>query len=197
MYIGLTGSFGSGKSTVAEMLGKLGAVIIDADLIAREVAEPGGSAYNDIVRYFGRDYINSDGTLNRKKIAEAVFTNKEKLKKLNSIIHPRVREKELQLMKKYKDEKIVVFMIPLLFEVKFQKYIDRVIVVVVDDTIRIKRLTEKRKILPQEIENRLKNQISQNEKVRLADYIIDNSGSLDKTRKQILRLFNQLVLFNK
>lgn len=197
MFIGLTGSYGSGKSTVADFFKELGAEIIDADLIAREVSEPGGAAYSEIVDLFGKEALNPDGSLNRKKIADIVFSDNVMLKKLNDIIHPKVRLRELELRKQLKDKELVICVVPLLFENQFEKLVDRVIVVVVDDLTRIKRLTEKRKISPQEIENRLKNQLPQEQKTKRADFIIDNSGSLKKTREQVKNLFNLITDKNK
>lgn len=194
MILGLTGSFGSGKSAVADMFKELGAVIIDADAIAREVAEPGGSAYKDIVDFFGEEILNPDKTLDRKKIAGIVFNDKEKLDKLNSIVHPRVREKEMALMDEYKNRPVVIFMVPLLFENGLEKSVDLVICVVVKDAIRFKRLSENRKISLQEIENRLKNQLPQEEKVLRSDFVIENSGSLENTREQVKQLYNHLLM---
>jgi len=197
MFIGLTGSFGSGKSTVAQIFKELGVEIIDADEIAKEVVLPGKSAYCEIIEIFGKEVINPDRSLNRKKIAEMVFSNEDLLNKLNSIVHPKVRERELELRDELKDKPLVVFVVPLLFEKGFEKYVDRVVAVVVDNKIRIDRLTKNQKFSPQEIQERLNTQLSQEEKIRRSDFVIDNSGSIENTRLQVVHFVNQLLNKNK
>ena len=156
MIIGLTGSLGSGKSVVAEMLRDLvGAPIIDADAIAHEVQSPGGSAYGAVVDSFGRAILAADGTIDRQRLAAAVFADPEKRKLLNSIVHPRVREKELQLLELHRHEPVVVLMVPLLLENRMQELVDKVVVVTVDEESRCSRLAARSGMQPEEVRRRL------------------------------------------
>lgn len=189
MIVGLTGSVGSGKSTVARMLQELAdAKIIDADAIARDVQSPGGAAYEEIVEAFGREILNDDGTIDRAKLAAIVFGDRTKLERLNAIVHPKVRARELALLQEYRNEPLVVLMVPLLLENKLQDWVDSVVVVVADEEVRRERLRRRSGWTDSEITRRSEAQMPDREKVRLADYVIDNSGTLDETRRQVKRM---------
>ena len=187
MIIGLTGSLGSGKNTVAQMFEEMGgAIVIDADAIARQVQEPGGAAFEEIVRTFGPDVVLPDGSgLDRRKLAEQVFSSAEKLARLNAIVHPRVREEEKRLLALHGGERLVVLNVALLLENTMSDLVDRVVVVTVSEAKRRERLFARSGMSPEEVERRLAAQMPQEEKVRRADDVIDNDAGLDATRQQV------------
>lgn len=190
MRIGVTGSYSSGKNTVCTMFQKLGAVNIDTDVIAREIVTPGKKAYNKIIKTFGNDYLCPDLTLNRRKLAELVFKDKKKLKILNSITHPEILNIIISLSDNI--NKIYVINTPLLFETGFNNYMDYCITVIASNNLSIKRGIERDKLTEKEIKMRLKNQFSINKKIKLADYIIENTESLQKTNIQVIELWKIL-----
>ncbi|MCX7049503.1 MAG: dephospho-CoA kinase [Candidatus Sumerlaeota bacterium] len=187
MIIGLTGTPGCGKSTVARMLAEEGARVIDADVIAHEVVEPGTEGLEEIARTFGAGMIRGDGSLDRARMGQKAFSDPEALKKLNAIVHPRVREREKELIAEYQRQgaALIVLDIPLLFEVGSQDLADATVVVTVNEPERIRRLEESRGWSREEIERRRAAQMPQDEKARLAGHVIDNSGSLEETRRQV------------
>ena len=187
--LGLTGSFGSGKSVVARMFATLGAVIIDADEIAKEVVKPGTPAFQEIVQAFGREVLGEQGALDRKRLAALVFQDVSKREMLNRIVHPRVRKRELELLSHYKDHPLVVLSVPLLFENNMEHLVDKVVVVVVNEAERMRRLTEQQEgLTPDEIQRRLQAQMPQEEKRKRANFVIDNSGSLEEAQAQVKQL---------
>ncbi len=187
--LGLTGSFGSGKSVVARMFAALGAIIIDADEIAKEVVKPGTPAFQEIVHAFGREVLGEQGALDRKRLAALVFQDASKREMLNRIVHPRVRKRELELLSHYKDHPLVVLSVPLLFENNMEHLVDKVVVVVVNEAERMRRLTEQQEgLTPDEIQRRLQAQMPQEEKRKRANFVIDNSGSLEEAQAQVKQL---------
>jgi dephospho-CoA kinase len=186
--LGLTGSFGSGKSVVARMFAALGGVIVDADEIAKEVVKSGSPAFQEIVQAFGHEVVSKDGELDRKKLATLVFQDASKRERLNKIVHPRVRKRELELLSRYEHHPLVVLSVALLFENKMEHLVDKIVVVVVNEAERMRRLTEKKGLTPEEIQRRLQAQMPQEEKRKRADFVIDNSGSLDETQAQVKEL---------
>lgn len=193
MILGLTGSLGSGKSTVARMFAELGgAAVIDADAITHEVQRPGGPAYDLIVQAFGTDILLPDGAIDRKKLASVVFSDEEKRRFLNSLVHPVVRTEELRLLSQYRNRDLVILMVPLLFENKMEHLADRTAVVTLDEESRRKRLWERSRMSDEEITQRLQSQMPDSEKISLADYVINNSGSLQETRDQVQQVIDQL-----
>ena len=187
--LGLTGSFGSGKSVVARMFAALGAIIIDADEIAKEVVKPGTPAFQEIVQAFGREVVDEQGALDRKRLAAMVFQDAAKREMLNRIVHPRVRKRELELLSQYKDNPLVVLSVPLLFENNMEHLVDKVVVVVVNEAERMRRLTEQQEgLTPDEIQRRLQAQMPQEEKRKRANFVIDNSGSLEEAQAQVKQL---------
>ncbi|MBX7247389.1 MAG: dephospho-CoA kinase [Candidatus Sumerlaeaceae bacterium] len=193
MILGLTGSIGSGKTTVARMLQEWGgAVVIDADAIAYELQAPGGSAYNEILKAFGPDIVDGEGKIDRATLGAMVFSDPEKRKLLNSIVHPLVRTEELRLLDKYRSEPLVVFMVPLLYENGLESLVDRVLVVTVGDDARRQRLWERSQMPPEEISRRLAAQMPQEEKARRADFVINNGGTRDETEAQVKSLLASL-----
>lgn len=193
MILGLTGSIGSGKSSVATLLEQLGAFVIRADEIARQVVAPGTPALQEISRRFGPEVLRKDGALDRQRMAEIVFGDPTRRKELEDIIHPRVREREEDLIRGHRGHPLVVLEIPLLFETGAERMCDAVAVVTVDERKRAQRLREGRGMSEAEMERRLSAQMPERDKVRRADYVIDNSGTLEETRRMIEILYKKLT----
>jgi dephospho-CoA kinase len=190
--IGLTGSFGSGKTTVAEMFRQAGARVIDADAIARDVVEPGSPALQEIVDQVGPDVLQSDGRLDRKALAKKMFANSDVRRQINQIIHPRVREIELRQLEQWRDEPLVVLCVPLLLENRMEHLVDWVVVVTVDLQTRYRRLWQRDRLTRDQVDARLAAQMPQEEKVERADYVIDNAGTHKETKQQVRELIQKL-----
>ena len=194
-FVGLTGGFGSGKSLVANLLEEEGAVIIDADQLARDVVVPGEAAYQKIVTYFGTNILLENGEINRKGLAEIVFNDSEKLAQLNAIVHGEIEKKRNYLSNRYMQIKhidIVVYSAPLLFENQMNSMFQKVVLVTISEETRMKRLMQFRNFSRDEILARLKHQLTQEEKIQRADYLIDNEGSVENTKEQTKKIFRQL-----
>ena len=191
--IGLTGSFGSGKTTVAEMFRRAGAKIIDADAIARKVVEPGSPALKEIVQLVGDEILRPDGSLDRAALAEKIFRDETLRRKVNAIVHPRVREIELELLERWRDEPLVVLCVPLLLENRMENLVDHVVVVTVDEPRRFERLRRRDRLTDEQIAARLAAQMPEEEKVARADFVIDNSGSLEATERQVREILHRLA----
>lgn len=191
MRIGVTGIFASGKGTVCEMFRELGAGVVDTDIVAREIMEPGAIGLRRVVKEFGDSFINSDGTLDRRGFANSVFTSAEKVKRLNEVTHPLIKEIVLE---RTSGDGIFMVNTPLLFESGFDKLMEKNIVVTAGNDQVLVRGSKRDNITPEEIKERLKHQIPLNEKVKLADYVIDNSGNIDNTKRQVADIWNILTL---
>lgn len=191
--IGLTGGIGSGKSTIARRLHELGATIIDADVVSREVVEPGQPALGAIVAHFGQNILNGDGTLNRSRLGDIVFNDKDALDTLNSIIHPAVRERSLQLFAQAEDKEVVVYDVPLLAETENTYSFDHVIVASAPENIRVERLMEHRGMTESEARSRIESQATEETRLSLADTVIDTSGTLEDTYQQVGRFWSQIT----
>ena len=187
VVLGLTGSFGSGKSTVASIFDALGVPRQDADQIARDVVRPGTRALDEIVEAFGQDVLDAAGTMDREKMAKMVFSDEEARQRLNSIIHPRVRERMKEFIEDHAGEPLVVVEIPLLLEGGRSGTVDKVVVVTTSESIRFERLAGLG-FSEEQIQARLGAQMPQEEKITLADHVIDNGGSLEATREQVVEL---------
>jgi dephospho-CoA kinase len=192
MRIGLTGSFGSGKTTISNFLGEFGAYVIDADVIAREVTKTGSEGFRAIIREFGDEFLNTDQSLDRKGLADHVFKDPDALRKLEAIVHPLVRKRELELLEDHKNDPLVVISAPLLLEKGLKAHVDKVVVVTITEEERYKRLIRNYRLKKEEIDQRLKNQMTQDEKIKHGDYIIDNSGSPAESREQVKALIDKL-----
>lgn len=182
MVIGLTGGIASGKSTVSKILSELGATIIDADIIARKVVKKGEIAYFKIVEYFGDEVLQADGELNRKKLGSIVFSDKEKLSILNSITHPHIIDSIKVEIKKQKEsgEKVIVLDAAILIELGLQRLVDTVWLVIVSEKTQIQRLMQRDGVSYDEAMSRILTQYKNKDKIKYADFIIDNDKQLDE-----------------
>ena len=195
LLIGLTGGIAAGKSLVSEILRGLGAYIIDADKIARQVVEPEKPAWFEIVKFFGRDIINKDKTINRKRLGEIIFNDPVKKRKLEEIVHPKVIEEENRLVKEYGRKNpngIVIIDAALLIEAGSHKRVDKLIVVYADKETQFKRLSERDGLSRADAEKRTASQLPLDKKVKMADFVIDNSKGIEETRRQTIDIFNKL-----
>ncbi len=192
LLLGVTGSIATGKSTVANILAELGAPMIDFDLLARKVVEPAKPAWKDIIDFFGEEVLNRDKSLNRKALSDIVFNQPEKRKKLESFTHPRIQEcfiNQLDEITKKDANAIIQVVVPLLIEVKMQSLFDKLLVVYATPEIQVKRLMKRDSITEQQAIKILSTQISIDEKVTYADYVIHNEKSLADTRRQVEELW--------
>lgn len=194
MIVGLTGGIATGKSLVAGELKRCGAAVIDADRISREIVEPGKPAYNDIVKEFGPGIIQPDGTVDRKALGNIVFCDPVALDRLNSITHPRIRERIREEAGRLSadGDAIVVLDIALLIEMGVRYEVEKIIVVYCDDEQQVQRLMERDNLTRVEAQKRLSCQMDIKEKLKYADYVIDNSGPMDKTIEQARALYGEL-----
>lgn len=194
--IGVTGGIGSGKSTIAKILFDLGASIIDADKIAREITAKGQPIMEEIVGYFGTGVQDEEGELDRKKLSEIVFADSKKLKVLNSITHKYIADKIKDELNKLEEAKakIVVLDAPLPVENGFLDVVDESWVVVANRDIRIKRIMERSNITAEEALARIKMQKSDEEYLKIADEVINNDGSVEELEKSIAKLYIQKSL---
>ncbi|MBU1911973.1 MAG: dephospho-CoA kinase [Candidatus Omnitrophica bacterium] len=190
MIIGITGSFGSGKTTVAKMFAKLGAYAIDADKIYHSLIRPGKSCYKKIVRYFGKGILGRTGQIDKQKLGKIVFKDKAKLKTLNRLTHPEVI-KEIKKIIKAGKGKVIVIEAPLLIESGFYKQVDKVILVANDREEQVKRVREDRGLAAKETFKRIRMQMPFKKKLAFADFIIDNSGSKLDTLNQVTEIWKQ------
>ncbi len=193
--IGVTGSIGSGKSTVASLLAEKGAIVVDADKIAREVIEPGKPAWSQVVERFGEEILNPDRTINRRKLGNIVFGNPSELELLNSIIHPPVIEEidgiVEQAEKEFGDGKVVVIDAPLLIEVGLHKTCDLTVVVTADKDIRLGRLLSQG-LSKKEAESRINAQEGKERLEREADVVIQNNDTLSELKEKVDSLWEQI-----
>jgi dephospho-CoA kinase len=188
MNIGLTGGIACGKSTVAAMLAARGAILVDADAIAREVVEPGSPALDEIAARFGQDVINEDGSLHRKRLGEIVFADREAKRDLEQILHPRIRQIMMGRMRENESlypDKLVVVDVPLLYESKLESRFSEVMVVYLPRESQLTRLIQRDGLTTEQAERRLSAQLPIDEKKARADYVIDNQGSLSATEEQV------------
>ena len=195
LLLGVTGSIATGKSTVAAMLAELGARTIDFDVLSRVVVEPGKPAWKDIVAFFGEQILRQDQTLDREKLREIVFKDMQKKKKLESFQHPRIGEEFMKLVKQYADEDpnaIIQVVVPLLIEVNMHPLFHNILMVYASEAAQKERLMNRDGSSEEMAMNMIRSQLSVEEKKGFCDLMIDNSGSLEETRKQVGELWQKL-----
>ncbi|MFH0957622.1 MAG: dephospho-CoA kinase [Pseudomonadota bacterium] len=200
LLLGVTGSIGTGKSSVAKMLESLGAPIIDFDVLSRDVVELGQPAYHDITSFFGEQVLSDDRTLDREKLREIVFRDVEKRKKLESFIHPRIWEAFLVQLERHtkENEKVVIqVVIPLLIELNLQAIFDNLLMVYAPEDVELQRLMARDKISRDLAMSIIRTQMSVEEKKGYCDIVVDNSGSLEETQKQVEQIWQKLKNFRK
>lgn len=188
MNIGLTGGIACGKSTVAELLVRRGAILIDADRIAREVVEPGEPALLEVSRFFGQAVLREDGSLDRKALGTIVFADADKRKQLETILHPRIRQRmQERLAETERDfpDRLAVVDVPLLYESRMENLFSEIMVVYVPAEVQTERLMARDGLTEEEARQRLAAQWPIEEKKRRADVVIDNSGDMRRTEQQI------------
>ena len=194
IIVGLTGGVGTGKSTVTGFFRELGAYIIDWDELARDAARPNLRAWKEIVEYFGKGCLNEDMTINRQKLAQTVFSDKEKVAKLNQIVHPEVFKEDARITDEIRNldsDAIIIKDIPLLFEVAPPTFMKRIIIVAASEQTQLRRLKE-RGMSREDAMNRIKSQLPLEEKIKSADFVIYNDGSLKETKKQVKEVYSLL-----
>lgn len=191
LVVGLTGGIGSGKSTVARMLAERGAVVVDADAIAREVVEPGQPAFDEIVARFGPEVVAADGTLDRERLADIVFADDEARAALNAMTHPRIGQRFFERVSGAPDDAIVICDVPLLAESQAKMY-GTVVVVEAPESTRLDRL-EGRGVRREDARARMATQAGDEDRRAIADVVIDNGGSLDAVTGQVDALWAKLL----
>ena len=191
MIVGLTGGIASGKSTVSKMFKELGAEIIDADIKAKEISQR-EDVVSEMKNIFGNKILNENGKIDRNKIKEIVFSDKEKLKMLNNLIHPKVME-EFEKIKENADKNdIIIFDIPLLFETGMDKMCDKIMLVFVDINTQIKRMIERDNITEELAVKIINSQMSLDEKLKKSEIHIENNGTLENLREKAENIYREL-----
>ena len=192
MKVGLTGGIGAGKSTVADMFSKLGAVVIRSDELARQVIEPNTPGFQKVLFRFGNQILQENGSIDRQKLAQIVFNDQNSLKDLEEIIHPLVRNKTNELIDSQTQETIVVNEVPLLLEKKMEKMFDFLVVVISSEKNRINRL-QKRGISEPEAKKRMSLQVSDEARKSSADFLITNDGNVEQLEADVAKVWQALL----
>jgi dephospho-CoA kinase len=194
LLVGLTGGIGSGKSTVARLLDRRGAVVIDADQLAREAVARGTPGFEQVVKVFGTRVVGADGELDRAALAAEVFADAVLRMNLEAITHPEVARRFAELVEEYRDtDRIVVYVTPLLVELGLGPAFDLVVVVTASPHLRISRAASDRGISPDDVRARMKVQATDAQRAEVADVLIDNDGTLADLEPQVDRLWRELV----
>jgi dephospho-CoA kinase len=196
LKVGLTGGIASGKSTVSEAFARLGAKVLDADEVAREVVLPGKPVWTKLRHTFGSEFFHPDGRLNRGKLRRLVFAHPEQRSRLNAIVHPEVMREidfRFEQLTSSAEHAVVLVDVPLLLEVEAADRFDRVVVVYVNETVQLDRLMERDGLSAEEASQALSTQIPLRDKVKQADFVIDNSGTLEETQAQVEKMWQELL----
>ena len=191
MYLGISGGIGSGKTTAAKMFADLGAVHIDADAIAKEVLEPGQVGYESAIEQFGESILDSSGNIDRKELAKLVFNDSNRLTQLEGIIHPAVIARVAQIRESLPDTAVVLYDTPLLVEKELQSQFDKVIMVLAPAELRESRLIDRGLAQP-DIGARMRNQVSDDARRKIADFILINDSTLDSLRAQVAQVWHEI-----
>ena len=195
LILGITGGLATGKSSVAQMFGNLGAKVVSADKIARELLKPRSLYFERVVKEFGQEILKN-GEIDRKKLADIVFKDRSKLKRLERIVHPQVKKmirKEIQAYKKFTKKGVIVLDVPLLFEAGLEKFVQYTIVVKASRKEQLKR-AQKLSLDRNKALERIRAQWPLGAKLRLADIVINNEGSKKQTEKKVKRIWQKLTL---
>ncbi|GII65740.1 dephospho-CoA kinase [Sphaerisporangium krabiense] len=193
LKVGLTGGIGSGKSEVSRRLAGHGAVVIDADRIAREVVEPGTGGLAEVVAAFGPGVLREDGTLDRERLGRVVFSDPGELARLNAIVHPRVGERMAELQRRAPDGAVVVYDVPLLAENGLAPTYDVVIVVDAADEVRLDRLTARRGMTREDALARIRAQASREDRLKIADIVVVNEAGLGELDARVAEVWTELL----
>ncbi|MEV2274817.1 dephospho-CoA kinase [Nocardiopsis sp. NPDC049922] len=191
LTVGLTGGIGSGKSAVSAELARLGATVIDADAIAREVVEPGTEGLAEVVAEFGEGVLTPEGRLDRARLGEIVFADGERLARLNAIVHPRVAERSAELMEHARAE-VVVYDVPLLVENDLGSLYDVVVVVDTPDEVRVERVAADRGMPREQVWARIRAQADRESRLAAADLVVDNAGTREELVARVGELWEEL-----
>jgi dephospho-CoA kinase len=192
--VGLTGGIGSGKTTVARMLSGHGAVLVDADQIARDLVEPGGEALAELVTEFGPRILQADGSLSRAELASMAFSDPRATERLNAIMHPLIRAEAARRLAAHPDAGVVVYDMPLLVETGQRDLVDLVVVVDVPEEVQIDRAVRLRGLDEADVQRRMTVQASRADRLAAADVVIDNSGTELATAEQVALLWQRLQM---
>jgi dephospho-CoA kinase len=207
LKVGLTGGIAAGKSVVGEMFVALGARLVQADRIAHSLMQPGEAVYNEVVRHFGREILNRDGSVNREKLAEVAFSPAKaeggkpasRIEELNRIVHPVVIRSQnawMQEMGRQDPHAVAIVEAALILEAGASEHFDRLVVVTCNEEQRAARFAARQKIdleaARKEVVRRMAAQLPDEEKIKAADYVIDNSGSIENTREQVRKVWHQM-----
>ena len=193
LVLGLTGNIGCGKSSVSTIFMENNIKVVDADIVARQIFDD-KNLLNEVFSTFGESIKNQDGSLNRRELGNILFNDDEKLILLNNLTHPKIKQKILSKVEEYKNqgEKIVVIDAALLIEDDYIPYIQKLILITCRKEIQINRIIARDNCTKEEAISRINSQMSQEEKVKFADYIIDNSNSFEELQKKVLELISVL-----
>ena len=193
--IGITGNIACGKSTISNILRELGAYIIDADIVARQVMKSGEPAWKKVYEQFGEEYLQEDGEIDRKKLGNLVFSDTHALEKLNKIVHPiivKAIEEQLEKLIKEANYKVIVIDAALLIETGCHRLVDEIWLVTLPYDVQLRRLMERDNLTEEEARQRIYSQMSQEKKKEYADVIIDNSKDIEYTQEQIKNIWEKI-----
>lgn len=191
MKVGLTGGIGAGKSTVADLFSQKGAVVIRSDELARQVIEPQTPGFQQVIDRFGKEFVNSEGYIDRAKLAQIVFQDDAALKDLENIVHPLVRSRTNQIIDQHTSETIIVNEIPLLLEKKMESLFDFLVIVISSEKNRLERLAQ-RGLTTEQATARMSKQVSDDERKAAADFLIVNDGNLDQLEADVEKIWQTL-----
>ena len=193
-FFGIGGEIGAGKSVLTKLLQKRGAVIISADDVVRELYHPGENCYKSIVKQFGKQILDNNGEIDRKKFAGIIFENEEKRQECNRIVHPYVYRRMLKKARQYllDNNEVIIFEVPLLLESNFYRKMHKNIIVTADFNVRLNRIMERNKLTKEEALQKMNVQIPQSEQILIADYVIENNGNLSELDRQAEILYQEL-----
>lgn len=196
LILGITGNIASGKSTIAGGFARLGAALLDADQLARDVVAPGSPVLQQLVQHFGNDILLADGELDRERLGAIIFADPAARLALNRIMHPAIGQLAVERLRQLKGRPefpLIVYEAPLLFEADAEGRVDKVLVVKIDPQVQLHRLMQRDSIDEGVARQKIKAQMPQEEKLARADYVIDNSGTVEEALRQVDELWAKLV----